>query len=588
MDSYQAQNFNEQWNTEPLKMQALKEARKQQELADLQRKQRAKSTLGEKEKLASPASASPAIKSLGAVFSDSPKEVKFKEGRLILSKIDAKFPRGYLTPSQNNKAKAGTSKQKVSLAEDLELSNPEDGDQDEEGPNKNGKTDADPRKDGQDKEEGEKKVGGNKDGGERDGDKDGDESQDGDKDGDESQDGDESEGGDESEDDGEEDVEEEDDSEDNYLTLRKNNLRNLEVWDESNPNCSNGEIEENLLFATQSVQTNLARRGVKIFILGLPVAIPESEGIPMCDFDMVQRLKAICYEPLETVALLQNLTRAHLKKDTWDFKTSRKHGAIIPLSIHGVQALRAVINGEPFKRHQKYLEELEDDPDKLAALFSSGKSMESSKFSSRMLKKPYLLENLRGGWRLVLVTLLRTCPADPQLHTWNVLAYVPKEWRFSHGISDIQDAFHVPVSNLEELFRHHWDGILSTFSMLEKSKNNFFKLDVPTRLVQVRTPRHEAVYETPQYYDPWKEEGAETAESDVAEKKAKGKRKKKNVHLDSDSSLTEEAVGEKKKTAKRKRPELQSSPDAPGPVKISEKNSKGKSLQKLAKKNFIK
>jgi hypothetical protein len=84
----------------------------------------------------------------------------------------------------------------------------------------------------------------------------------------------------------------------------------------------------------------------------------------------------------------------------------------------------------------------------------------------------FALDVLKDGWRLIFFCLIRTSEQRPRPHTFNILAYVPPDWRDRDGYSNLRDFMHVPVSCALAMAEEQSDQVYNALNRISLCQDN--------------------------------------------------------------------------------------------------------------------
>jgi hypothetical protein len=312
-------------------------------------------------------------------------------------------------------------------------------------------------------------------------------------------------------------------------------------------------------------------RGAKIYATSLASILPETEGLRVGDYGMVQRLKVLCNRDLKKIFLVLNLTRARILDPGFlDLTKSQMIGGACALTADSLEALFALLSGDLYKEQQKVAKNYTKDPTRF--LLQKSSELRGRGFFSKTLGKVHNLEIFDSGWRLVFFTVIRFSQnTDP--FVCDIMCYAPKEWTVKNGYAQLKDVFNVPVKALQELEAKNRKAIFKDLANIADPAEDIFPQDVYTGLVRASSPFHLGSYDIPETLDPKSIRAEDFKVGDKGHQESKkiekSKKKKRNTFLDPDSSLSEE---EENGSGKRRR---NSEGSLPSPVK----------MKKTAKKN---
>jgi hypothetical protein len=236
-----------------------------------------------------------------------------------------------------------------------------------------------------------------------------------------------------------------DEEEDSEQTLiRERVIRDL--LDRKEPGAEAGGLK----LVTKFIEAGSGKRGLRLFVMRTDAKCEELRGERACDTQSVKHLSSIFPGKLRAVVFVQNLSRGQME-GRMDFKMGRHVGALLAISVHGFRALVALVLAPPFLALQKKLNDLADNPSTL--IYRSVEGFEVYACETLTNREGYVLEILRDGWRLVLLSFLRRCPLTLELEVWNFLGYAPKTWDANTSFLELEDGMHCPVSAFQELAR---------------------------------------------------------------------------------------------------------------------------------------
>ncbi len=236
--------------------------------------------------------------------------------------------------------------------------------------------------------------------------------------------------------------EEEEDSE--QPLIRERVIRDL--LDRKEPGAEAGGLK----LVTKFIEAGSGKRGMQLFVMRTDAKCEELRGERACDNESVKHLSSIFPGKLSAVVFVQNLSRGPME-GVMDFKLGRHVSALLPISVHGFRALVPLVLAPPFLALQKRLNDIADNPGTL--IYRSVKGFEVYACEALTNCEGYVLEILRDGWRLVLLSFLRKCHVTLKLEVWNFLGYAPKTWDASTSFPELEDGMHFPISAFQELAR---------------------------------------------------------------------------------------------------------------------------------------
>jgi len=64
-------------------------------------------------------------------------------------------------------------------------------------------------------------------------------------------------------------------------------------------------------------------------------------------------------------------------------------------------------------------------------------------------------------------SLIRISENRPKPHAFNILAYIPLDWKIQDGFTNLKDYMHLPAASAQSIALEHWEEMCITLSKIE-------------------------------------------------------------------------------------------------------------------------